>query len=288
MLFSIKPWRRKIRPILIRDSHVKTSKTTLTPLSKQRAAALESPVSSLTPVEKEGQHLPKMTYEEQHPRPPTSRNTSHNSKQVGSQASANIIRNGSCLKTSKLYDPILPLPPLLALPAALHQEIIQYLINSNGPELANLRGANRYFYSNITFVDLRQHGLALIEGAFLKKADRLFQYLRVDDQLPCSLCLSLLPISSFHWKSRNKLLGSKQAHTRYCMDCGIKHWKFGSGNHIKVDNEGDDYRIVCPKFSFFSTSHPNLEAAVSTIDDGTSDGRTIVFTDEQTDRTQRA
>ena len=162
-------------------------------------------------------------------------------------------------KPQKAYDHSLPLPPLLALPLELQQEIIEMLVNSSDPGLADLRGASRYLYSIVTPAELHRHGLVLLDRRFLKKADRLFAFLKLDNKLPCSLCQVLRPISDFHWKSRQKDLGSKRGHTRFCMDCGIKHGRFGGGNSIKVDNTGDNYRIVCSECLEFLDQPPRFE-----------------------------
>lgn len=125
---------------------------------------------------------------------------------------------GSLSAQRALNDPSIPLPPLLALPLELQQEIIVYLINDSGPGLSDLRGANKYFHSIITPVDLHKHAIALLGHRKLKTADSLFRYLQLEDELPCSLCLTLLPVELFHWNSRRKVLGSKRGHTRFCME----------------------------------------------------------------------
>lgn len=90
------------------------------------------------------------------------------------------------------------LPRLLALPLEMQQEIILYLTNSGDPGLADLRAVNRYFYSIITHDKLLEHGIALVAHKKLKTADRLSEFLKVNDKLPCSLCLSLIPAERFH------------------------------------------------------------------------------------------
>ena len=163
------------------------------------------------------------------------------------------------LRQRKVYDPTLPLPPLLALPLELQQAIIEILVDTSDPGLVELRGVNRYFHSIVTPAELHKHGLVLLERNCLKEADRLFAFLKPKDKLPCSLCLFLRPTSDFHWKSRQKALGSKWGHTRFCMDCGIKHGRFGGGNSIKVDNQGDNYRLVCYRCLEFLDQPPRFE-----------------------------
>ena len=142
------------------------------------------------------------------------------------------------------YDPSLPLPSLLALPLQLQQNIIQHLVESSGPELANLIHVNKYLSSIVTAANLYEHALYLLAHNLIKKADLLFAFLKVNDKLICSLCQFLLATSRFHWNARKIVPGSKSGHKRFCMDCAIKHRKFGADNSIKVDNEGDNYRIV--------------------------------------------
>lgn len=104
----------------------------------------------------------------------------------------------------------LSLPRLLALPFEIQEEIMIYLINSGDPGLGDLRVVNKYFYCVITHEHLRQHAVALIAHRKLTTTEHL-KCLKVDDQLPCSLSLSLLPTPMFLWNSRTKALGSKQA-----------------------------------------------------------------------------
>lgn len=44
------------------------------------------------------------------------------------------------------------------------------------------------------------------------------------------------------------------------MDCGIKYRKFGAGNSVKVDNEGDNYRIVCSMCFGFLDQTPRFDS----------------------------
>ncbi len=46
-------------------------------------------------------------------------------------------------------------------------------------------------------------------------------------------------------KQGKKALGHKLGHKRFCMDCVIKHRKFGGGNSIRVDDQADHYKVVC-------------------------------------------
>lgn len=215
MALSTTCWQRDFRPALGTMSHRDSSTTASITLRQFKGIVKEGHVSSSTSLDDEQQNQLAIASKEQHPEPPASH-----------------------------YQPV-PLPPLLALPLELQQEIVSYLINSRGSELASLRGVNKYLYSIVTHEDLYKHALALLERKILKKADPLFKFLKLDDNLPCSLCLSLLPISKFHRNSRKKALGSKLGHTRFCMDCGIKHGRFGPGSSIKVGNKGDIFRIVC-------------------------------------------
>lgn len=142
----------------------------------------------------------------------------HTNRMIQGQISLQV----QCKRSSEneypvLDDPFLSLPRLLALPLELHQAVILYLTNSGDPGLADLRAVNRFFYSIITSDTLLDHGIALVAHRNLKTADRLFEVLEINDKLPCSLCLSLIPAERFHWNSRRKALGSKRGYTRfYC------------------------------------------------------------------------
>ncbi len=97
--------------------------------------------------------------------------------------------------------------------------------------------------------------------------DRISETLKVHDKIPCSLCLFLLPAEDIHWTSRK---GSKRGYTRFC--------KYSSGDSIKVDNEGDNYRIACSICFDFLDQPPNSTASLSTSNDGTC-GRIVVSID---------
>lgn len=139
------------------------------------------------------------------------------------------------------------LSSFLALPVELHLQIILNLAHSIDPGLLNLREVNRYFWSTISSSDLHTWGTTLLGNKQFKAADRLYVFLRVEDRLPCTLCQCLLPKENFHMQAKQgkKALGQKLGKTRFCMDCGIKHRKFGGGNSVKVDDQTDHYKVVC-------------------------------------------
>lgn len=139
------------------------------------------------------------------------------------------------------------LSSFLALPVELHLQVILNLTHSIDPGLVSLREVNRYFQSIISSAHLHTWGTTLLENKQFKAADRLYGFLRVEGRLPCTLCQCLLPKEKFHMEARQgkKALGHKLGHKRFCMDCGIKHRKFGGGNSVKVDDQTDHYRTVC-------------------------------------------
>lgn len=139
------------------------------------------------------------------------------------------------------------LSSFLALPVELHLQVILNLAHSIDSGLLNLREVNRYFRSIIFPADLHIWGMTLLENKQFKAADHLYGFLRVEDQLPCTLCQCLLPKEKFHTQARQgkKALGHKLGHKRFCMNCGIKHRKFGGGNSVKVDDQTDHYKVVC-------------------------------------------
>lgn len=140
-----------------------------------------------------------------------------------------------------------PLSSIHALPVELHLEIIQNLAHSTDPGLLDLREVSTYFRSIIELSDLFTWGTTLLQGREFKTADRLYAFLRVKDRLPCSLCQGLLPKERFHMQAKKgkKALGHKFGHTRFCIDCGIKHRKFGGANSVRVNNQSSFYRRVC-------------------------------------------
>lgn len=137
----------------------------------------------------------------------------------------------------------------LALPIELHLQIILDLAHSVEPGLLALREVNRYLRSITIPADLHTWGTTLLRNKQFKAADRLYCFLRVDDRLPCTLCQCLLPKEKFHMQAKQgkKALGHKLGHKRFCMECGIRHQKFGGGNSVKVDDQSDHYKIVCRK-----------------------------------------
>ena len=136
---------------------------------------------------------------------------------------------------------------ILCLLFELHLQIIQNLAHSTDPGLLHLREVNTYFRSTIALTDLHTWGTTLLQGNKVKTADRLYGFLGVKDRLSCTLCQCLLPKERFHMQAKNgkKALGHKLGHTRFCIDSGIKHRKFGIDNSVRVDNQTDHYNIVC-------------------------------------------
>ena len=140
------------------------------------------------------------------------------------------------------------LSSFLALPIELHLQIILNLAHSVESGLLALREVNRYLRSIIFPADFHTWGTTLLEDRQFKAADRLYCFLRIEDRLPCTLCQRLLPKEQFHMhaKQGKKALGHKLGHKRFCMDCGLKHRKFGGGNSVKVDDQSDHYKVICP------------------------------------------
>lgn len=136
---------------------------------------------------------------------------------------------------------------LLSLLVELHQEIILHLTCAAEPDVFDLRNTNGYFRSIIRPADLWINAMTRLQFEKSKAAELVFQSLKVENSLPCTLCLSLFPIERFHHNFRHGkwILGGKKGHQRFCMDCEIGHGKFHNGEEIKVDSHPDNYRKMC-------------------------------------------
>lgn len=146
---------------------------------------------------------------------------------------------------------------LLSLPLELKREIIQYLVHGPEPSIAILRRVQTHFRDIIPKGKGRAQLSKEDARAQLLKAESYvfdFHYcpqltplkLRLflpDNFYPCYECINVLPDHKFGDNMRNKKkYGSERAHTRICLECGMKTGLYMPGQRIRVTHV---LRIVC-------------------------------------------
>ncbi|KAL8634324.1 MAG: hypothetical protein Q9228_008082, partial [Teloschistes exilis] len=65
----------------------------------------------------------------------------------------------------------------------------------------------------------------------------------------CYTCLHVLPTDEFADKSTRtpKGLGGKQAHKRFCINCGVRHGKYSPGSEVTVRGKPGFICVCCQK-----------------------------------------
>lgn len=127
------------------------------------------------------------------------------------------------------------LPPLLALPLEIKQDIFAYLHDSREPTLAILRRTHSSFYRIIPRSELRSKVPRQL-GSQLLRAEARYPYLLPPGHYTCFECLCVLPRNSFsdNETHKGKGLGSVKAHQRFCLSCGVTRGRYARNTKVPV------------------------------------------------------
>lgn len=142
---------------------------------------------------------------------------------------------------------------LMVLPLEMKWHIFSYL---KGPEptLIILRRTHPQFRYIIPKCNHRKELLYAHERAHLLAADQL----AADDKQPklflphhlaCFTCLEVLPSERFSDRNTYKArrVGGKDAHKRFCLNCGLKDWKYTLGQVFYINRV--EHMVVRPSWT---------------------------------------
>ena len=132
-------------------------------------------------------------------------------------------------------------PPLIALPLEIKRHIFSYL---EGPEPTHiiLRRTNRHFRHIIPkrkhrqvllYEDERDHLIAADQLAADDKQPKLF----LPNHLACFTCLDVMTSDRFSDRNSYKArrVGGKDAHKRFCLNCGLRDYKYSLGQTFYIN-----------------------------------------------------
>lgn len=133
------------------------------------------------------------------------------------------------------------LSPLIALPLEMKQHIFSYL---KGPEptLIVLRRTHPHFRHIIPKRNHRKELHYADERAYLIAADKLAAddkqpKLFLPNHLACFTCLEVMPSEKFSDRNTYKArrVGGKDAHKRFCLDCGLRDQKYTESQTLYIN-----------------------------------------------------